>query len=561
MKLNIKATQRGSFLYFMKFLQNQVNMLIVTNIEEAYLLETFVKENFITIITLLAFLIVAFPFYKEFMRKIKNEPFKEYPQPQFISSLGILGTFLGITLGLLPFDSSDLQKSIPTLLDGMKTAFTTSILGLIVSLYMKYCQNKLQENQNTESETFKGTTLDDILSHLIKIHKYTEQKDKLEYELIFSNNEILKDTIKISLEKMTNSLIGDGESTLVGQMKFLRSDVNDTQKSLREEIKKGNDALIEEFKSFAEQMAENNSKAFIEALNQSMRDLNNQLQEQFGENFKQLNIAVGKLLDWQENYKNTIIEVTENQKIIFARINNAKTALEEMALNSVLIQESAEKLSDITVTTASYNKVIQEALEKLGNISQQANEFIPSLHRSMDTMNENIEKAVKNTSNQILKVNEILLENSKQIQDNSVVATEYSKELLTATQNYCLKSIDTIEKQAQTITDSITQFSLENVENATKQINAIKAASDRLETSALDVTKRISDNIHSMVETNNENLKTSMENINNSLEVALNDSLKTLGHQLGSISQKFARDYIPLADKLKEIIEIANKVK
>lgn len=56
--------------------------------------------------------------------------------PSIISTLGVLGTFLGITKGLLSFDTSDLDGSIPLLLDGLKTAFFTSLLGMAGSLLL-----------------------------------------------------------------------------------------------------------------------------------------------------------------------------------------------------------------------------------------------------------------------------------------------------------------------------------------------------------------------------------------------------------------------------------------
>ena len=51
--------------------------------------------------------------------------------------LGLLGTFLGLTLGIMDFDSSNtenIQKSIQLLLSGMATAFETSLLGMFFSL-------------------------------------------------------------------------------------------------------------------------------------------------------------------------------------------------------------------------------------------------------------------------------------------------------------------------------------------------------------------------------------------------------------------------------------------
>lgn len=63
--------------------------------------------------------------------------------PSLVSTLGVLGTFLGITLGLLFFDTSDLTSSIPLLLDGLKTAFFTSLTGMIGSLILSSKVNKL----------------------------------------------------------------------------------------------------------------------------------------------------------------------------------------------------------------------------------------------------------------------------------------------------------------------------------------------------------------------------------------------------------------------------------
>ena len=63
--------------------------------------------------------------------------------PSLVSTLGVLGTFAGITLGLLFFDTSNLTQSIPLLLDGLKTAFFTSLAGMIGSLVLSSKVNKI----------------------------------------------------------------------------------------------------------------------------------------------------------------------------------------------------------------------------------------------------------------------------------------------------------------------------------------------------------------------------------------------------------------------------------
>lgn len=62
--------------------------------------------------------------------------------PAFISTLGVLGTFIGITMGLMHFNESDLDSSIPELLSGLKTAFLTSIFGMIGSLVLNHIVNR-----------------------------------------------------------------------------------------------------------------------------------------------------------------------------------------------------------------------------------------------------------------------------------------------------------------------------------------------------------------------------------------------------------------------------------
>lgn len=65
--------------------------------------------------------------------------------PSGISTLGVLGTFFGITIGLLCFDSNNLQQSIPELLDGLKTAFFTSLAGMFGSLWLSRKVNNVYD--------------------------------------------------------------------------------------------------------------------------------------------------------------------------------------------------------------------------------------------------------------------------------------------------------------------------------------------------------------------------------------------------------------------------------
>ena len=61
--------------------------------------------------------------------------------PDILTSLGILGTFLGLVLGLRGFNPTSyeaMSSSVEALIDGIKVAFVTSIYGLSLSLAFQY---------------------------------------------------------------------------------------------------------------------------------------------------------------------------------------------------------------------------------------------------------------------------------------------------------------------------------------------------------------------------------------------------------------------------------------
>lgn len=87
-------------------------------------------------IMIIALLSVCFRLFS-FLKKTPVGPIIAL-SPSAIISLGIFGTFLGIYLGLKNFDTSDINSSIPSLLEGLKTAFITSLFGMFFSLVLRY---------------------------------------------------------------------------------------------------------------------------------------------------------------------------------------------------------------------------------------------------------------------------------------------------------------------------------------------------------------------------------------------------------------------------------------
>lgn len=73
-----------------------------------------------------------------------------------MTGLGILGTFIGLTLGLQAFNTgttAEITNSIEPLMNGIKVAFHTSIFGMIFSLVFNYVyKRRLDEGENAVRE-------------------------------------------------------------------------------------------------------------------------------------------------------------------------------------------------------------------------------------------------------------------------------------------------------------------------------------------------------------------------------------------------------------------------
>ena len=540
----------------------------------------------LTCLILAIMVAVGIRFYHiPFNKKLKEDPTQEFDEPQAIASLGVLGTFIGISYSLLQFNSGDIEASVPTLLDGMRTAFATSVVGMCWSMWLKYQQNKKEkEYYQQQSKVDNDATIGTLIAYL-------QNKDSLDKE----KEQILSDyrtKMLDATQEINKSLVGDKDSSVITQVQLIKSKVSDGFEKSLDQSKQQHDAMIKEFRDFAQTMAENNSKAFIEALNQTIHDFNEKIQEQFGENFKQLNIAVGKLLQWQEEYKNTIVEVTNNQKVIFEGIEAAKKSLEAMAGHGDSIQQSAKELGNILVTLDKYQAGLQQSLNDLKDIGEQAKAMVPQvkilsdetqlgIKESSDAAIGRVKEVHEASDKEIVAItkdirerfNEVYVEmvnSGRQVESTTKEALEAVKTSSASIENLSSKSVQTVNKQMEDISTAlnhtvgemlkvVSKYQDEMNHASSKAIETIKGASDKLQNSALQVTQKVSDNLVKISEENNEVLKKQQKNMAENFEDAMSKALYAMGNEMAKISQKFASDYTPLANKLEEIVRITEQ--
>lgn len=292
-----------------------------------------------------------------------------------VVSLGILGTFTGVFMGLLNFDVENITSSVPQLLTGLKTAFITSIAGLLASIILK--------------------TFPQVYS--IKATKTDTKKDETNIGTM----------IKI-LGNIENSIAGDNETTLITQIQKLRTTNADKF-----------DDLNSSFNNFAEKMVSDSTQSLIDALTQVMQDFNTQINEQFGDNFKHLNDGVGKMLEWQKEYAGRVEIMTNQFQKAVDGILESEQVLTSLTKKASIYQETSVKLKELLDN-------LNTNLVGIDEMANNAKNTFPIIQKQIKDLTVNFSSSVQSA----VRENNRMFEFQKTAIDNQVNAMAISYDQL-----------------------------------------------------------------------------------------------------------------------------------
>lgn len=267
--------------------------------------------------------------------------------PTILTTIGIFATFLAIALGLVKFDAQNIQQGVPALLNSLKTAFWASVFGIGGAILIKsvsYFNPPSEQNSDVEK----------LINELKTLHNLEKQQGK------------------------------DYQEELVEELKKLRRENNQHLSQLAQTQK---DAL--------EKLAEMGTKTLISALEQVVRDFNNKITEQFGDNFKQLNQAVGAIIVWQEQYKTFVDDSSQNLEKLLNTTNQTVEKFENLIENSQEFSQIAKSLETTIQHMNQHHAENKAYLEKLANMLTDANNGLPSIENKLIQIVTNIQSAIE----------------------------------------------------------------------------------------------------------------------------------------------------------------------
>jgi DNA anti-recombination protein RmuC len=495
--------------------------------------------------------------------------------PALLTAIGVLGTFVGILIGLLQFDVADISRSVPLLLEGMKTAFVTSVFGMAGGILVKLVSEVATRSEATNES--KG--VEDVLASLDAVRKEGEQTRR---------------DLVTSLDRVRVALTGDNESSLVTQLQRMRTDVTDEIKASRKANAELIGTIAEEIRKISTTLTENTSKAIIEALERSIRDFNQKITEQFGENFKQLNIAVGRLLEWQENYRQQMIANAEALRQAADGIQGARTGMDAIGQQAGAMVRAAADMQTLLEGLGQTRAELDARLQAFQSMAAAAAAAMPTIQAKLEELTTGFSRQVEAATQQVAKITEDM-QGRLQVHEQSLQTA--SSRFVEAVGDASTKASETATRTAETMENAFKAVADEMKLAQTEQNRmladlsqgyarlredaaavgadlrtTLTDAGDTLRKSlsdaAADLQKVQGDSVRAVGQQLQrtadeqfrqiaESLKDQVTQLDTAMQRELENALTDLGTQLVSLTRKFVDDYRILADAMRDAVSSA----
>jgi hypothetical protein len=205
------------------------------------------------------------------------------------------------------------------------------------------------------------------------------------------------------LSGIQTALIGNEETSLITQIKLMRSDTNDRL-----------DALKTAQLQALQELSKMGSQALIEALRDVIRDFNAKITEQFGDNFGALNDAVGQLLIWQERYRLHIERSEASLESLVTLMGKATTDYSSLVSSSQSFSTVARDLGGMLDALATQKSQLSDLSRALAELLREASGSLPAVQTKIMELTAQLSTAVQDNQKTI---NAALSENAQQLKN------------------------------------------------------------------------------------------------------------------------------------------------
>ena len=370
--------------------------------------------------------------------------------PALLVGLGILGTFVGLVWGLLPFSNIDFQQTenirsaIQSLLSGVSTAFVTSVWGMLLSLLFNWIEkscigwinSKIAVLQRTLDRLFTLTTQEEIAFR---------QEDELAQQ-----TQALK-AFSTDLANEIKSAMAQGRQEIIAEFRNAPETFsNAISEQLTPSLNNLNSAVTDSTTTLKSTMEDGNQQ-ILQQLSNTHQVLSTIIERQLASNLDNLNSIVSEI-------KQTIIE--GNQEIL-QELRNApaafSNALEEKFTPSFNNLNSAVEALQKHKTESSADAIQQLVVEFQESLSGSATAQMEALAETVNKTSQSLITLPEQLASMMLGVQEQVNQTRQLLSETSQDQTKQMKNMMGGMLNAFQNAIDTHQAGLSATTDSVNE--------------------------------------------------------------------------------------------------------
>ncbi|MDR4931723.1 MotA/TolQ/ExbB proton channel family protein [Segatella bryantii] len=404
--------------------------------------------------------------------------------------LGLLGTFLGLTLGVKGIDlstSENIQDGIQNLLGGMGTAFLTSLAGMGCSLVYTSIDKKLRNILNRNL-----TTLTESLDEKYYIDDIELQN--LNQKQLMNT---LYNSLKSDMEQLSRSLITE----ITAKLSYSNENgENITVANAIREILSENAEQSKALKSFSTDLALELNNGFDEVLSRQMQQKILPLMESVDNTTKSLIEHIDQMASTVASPASGMMEsvVEELKKSMRSIVDEFKTNLSgsttsQLETLALQLGSASQTMCDFPKNMENISNTLQVTIDEVKNaIAEISKTSATANSTAMQQMQEQIALATGSFSNAITEVKEVMsgLTQSSQEQSNQMAAklADATEKMGTFLDNTIVSLSSSVQNSMKSITDDVSSKQTDLIalqEDTTTQtkklLEAFNTGLDRLE--------------------------------------------------------------------------------
>ncbi len=228
-----------------------------------------------------------------------------------LTGLGILGTFLGLSMGLGSFNGDDIYAvtdNVGTLLGGMKVAFHTSVYGIFFSLVFSFIYKGLLADTYEKLTFFLDTFRQCVVPPVIS------EEENLSAMLVYQAN--MSNSMKQILELMQ----GQAKEQVAGVERIVDKCMEQLSTAMNTDLKQ-NGRLLQETTE-AQRVAAENSRILLDTM-QALLEMNQKYEEAWKLVLGRQDVFAKLLQEQKTKIENTCDSISEdisNQLYTFGQI-------------------------------------------------------------------------------------------------------------------------------------------------------------------------------------------------------------------------------------------------